>query len=501
MHGLAAAVNSGQTQPKDKVPRCQTVLPGLSLPRKIPGLGNFSSKVCLLLFLLSLALPGRTAALGNLTVTSAPGQPLTAEVDLVAVKEEEVPSLAVGVVSPESSDAPYRGSSVATFKTAIKQREDGRFHAQITSSRPADAAFSNLLVELSWVSGRVAREYNIPIAGSERSASAPEASGTPVKPIRVFPESLPRAGTMQTGTVAGVENSGSGANGVSGMATGKIRRESNVGDGKGDPVDFPGMEHASGPVRLAPPMDRVTDRQASPGADQMEFGRGERTPDKGGVNAAYIGAVFFLLLVGIGVHLFLSRRSLKLSSGVDKDVLRDLPKFSIHSGTATSVERAEEMAVRQGRVDEAARIAASRAPVEHQTGMSREPVSSAEVGGQAGPVDAVRGIANALDGEASHRPFEALPESGGAEIDPGGGDDWLPARPGEAEPGQNRKEKDRNPHWWVMPSGIDLAWACQEKGEIAAAIRVLEQVLADGDSRQQESARSMLARLRNADTR
>lgn len=420
--------------------------------------------MCLLLFLLLLAPPGRTAALGDLIVTSAPGRPLTAEIDLVAVKEEEAPSLAVGVVSPESSDDSHRGSSVAIFKTAIKQHADGRFHVQITSPRPADASFSNMLVELSWVSGRVAREYSIPIAGSERSASAPDTPSTSAKPIRAFPESLPRAGTMQTGTVVGAENSGSGANGVSGMATGKIRRESEVPRGEEGQADFPGMEHAGDPMRLAAPMDRVTDRQASPGADQMEFGGVERTPDKGGVSAAYIGAAFFLLLVGIGVHLFLSRRSQKLSGGVGKDVLRDLPKSSVRSGTAKPVERAEEIAGRQTAADE------------------------------------VRGIANALDGETLHRPFEALPESGGAEIDPGGGG-RLPASPGEAEPGQKTKERDRTPHWWVMPSGIDLAWAYQEKGDIAAAVRVLEEVLANGNSRQQESAQSMLARLRDAGTR
>ena len=487
------------------MPRCQTVLPGLPLPRKIPGLGNLSSKACLLLFLLLLSPPGRTAALGDLTVTSASGQPFTAEIDLVAVKEEEVPSLAAGVASPESSDVSYRVSSVATFKTAIKQRADGRFHVQITSPRPADASFLNMLVELSWVSGRVAREYSIPIAGSERSANAPEASGTPVKPIRVFPESLPhlpRAGTMQAGTVAGAENSGSGANGVSGMATGKIRRESEVRQGERGPADVPGMEHAGGPVRLAAPVDRMTDSQAGPGADQMEFGRVARRPDKGGVNAAYIGVgvAFFLLLVGIGVYLFLLRRPQKLSRAVGKHVLGDLPKSSIHSGTATAVERQEEMAVRQGWVDETARIAAARAPVEHQTGVSKERASSAEDGRQAGPTDVGCGIANALDGEALHRRFEPLPERGGAEIDPGGGGP-LPANSGEAQSPQSRKEENRKPHWWVMPSGIDLAWAYQENGDIAAAIRVLEQVLADGDSRQQESAKSMLSRLRDARTR
>lgn len=458
--------------------------------------------MCLLLFLLLLAPPARTAALGDLTVTSASGQPLTAEIDLVAVKEEEVPSLAVGVASPESSDDSYRVSRVATFKTAIKQRADGRFHVQITSPRPAGASFSNMLVELSWVSGRVAREYSIPTAGSERSANAPEASSTSVNPIRIFPEPLPRAGSMQAGTVAGAENSGSGANGVSGMATGKIRRESEVQRGEGGPANGHGMEHAGGPTRLAAPMDRVTDSQAGPGADQMEFGRVARTPDKGGVNAAYIGVgvAFFLLLVGIGVYLFLLRRPQKLSRAVGKDVLGDLPKSSIHSATATAVECQEEMVVSQGRVDEAARIAASRAPVEHQTVVSKEPASSAEDGRQAGPTDAGCGIANALDGEALHRPFGPLPERGGAEIDPGGGG-RLPANPGEAESPQGGKEEDRNPHWWVMPSGIDLAWAYQEKGDIAAAIRVLEQVLADGDPRQQESAKSMLSRLRDARTR
>lgn len=497
MYGLAAAVIPGQTRLKDQVSRCPHVLFGQPDLGTVAVLRNLSSRVCLLLFLSLLATSGRTAALGDLAVTSAPGQPLTAEVSLIAVKVEEAFSLAANVIPQNDT---YSGSNVATFEAAIKRRPDGQFHVRITSPRPVVAPFPNLLVELSWASGRVAREYSVPIAGSEHSVNAPELSRMPANEVRVFPEpALPRekAGATKVGIVPATDNNTSG---TSGMATGKIRRASEGPDGERGAAEFFNAEHAGGPLQFDP-MPRVTDPQANHIAELLEPGPFERMLDKVSTNAAYIGTVLFLLAaVMVGGHLLISRRSQKPSASLDEDALRRVSKSPIPSMTS-SAERGEEMTTGRARMDEAARAVAPT-PAERQsgTGINGEQASPAQDGSPAGSADGVSEITGDPFGEASSRSVAASLEHAVAEIDLAAGD-RSPAGSGEAEVGQGRKGRGNNPYWREMPSGIDLAWMYQEMGDTDAAIRVLEEILLEGDSRQQQSARSMLSRLKNAGAR
>lgn len=91
----------------------------------------------------------------------------------------------------------------------------------------------------------------------------------------------------------------------------------------------------------------------------------------------------------------------------------------------------------------------------------------------------------------SSQSFGALLERGLAEIDLHTDD----------QPGKHSAEtasREGNPYWHEITSRIDLARAYREMGDIEAATQVLEEVVREGDSQQQEIARSMLARLRNA---
>ena len=101
------------------------------------------------------------AGLGRLTVLSALGQPFNAEVELVSVQKEDLGSLTVRLASPEAyrqANLQY-GTALIGLRIAIETRPNGQPFVRVTSSRPVNEPFLDLLLELSWASGRLMREF------------------------------------------------------------------------------------------------------------------------------------------------------------------------------------------------------------------------------------------------------------------------------------------------------------------------------------------------------
>ncbi|MEE8254299.1 MAG: fimbrial protein FimV, partial [Nitrosomonadaceae bacterium] len=141
-------------------------------------------RVCL--FLIALASPCAVHAvgLGKLTLNSYLGQPFKAEIDLVAVKKEEIPSL---VASLASRDA-FRLANVDyvpflfTFEISIENRADGQSYVKIISPDPVVEPFLTMLVELNWSTGRLIREYTVLLDPPEE-ALRPTAPAMQVEPV------------------------------------------------------------------------------------------------------------------------------------------------------------------------------------------------------------------------------------------------------------------------------------------------------------------------------
>ena len=110
--------------------------------------------------LLSICAVSHAAGLGKLNVMSALGEPLKAEVELVAEKNE-IGSLAVRLAGAEAFE--HAGLSysplVAGVKVSIEKRTSGEPYVRVTSSQPVTEPFVDLLIELSWSSGRISREF------------------------------------------------------------------------------------------------------------------------------------------------------------------------------------------------------------------------------------------------------------------------------------------------------------------------------------------------------
>ncbi len=101
------------------------------------------------------------AGLGRLTVQSALGQPLRAEVEVTALGREEAGSLSARLAPVEA----FRQAglefnpALSNLRFAVDRRANGTAVVRITSSQPINEPFVDLLVELNWSSGKFVREY------------------------------------------------------------------------------------------------------------------------------------------------------------------------------------------------------------------------------------------------------------------------------------------------------------------------------------------------------
>ncbi|MEW6312736.1 MAG: FimV/HubP family polar landmark protein [Pseudomonadota bacterium] len=128
------------------------------------------------------------AGLGKLTVISALGQPLRAEIELAAVQPEELATLSARLASPQMfRQANIQYAAVLTgIKFSIEKRANGTPYVKLVSAQAVNEPFLDMLVELSWASGRLVREYTALLdppgyTVPEAPAARPDAVVSPVQ--------------------------------------------------------------------------------------------------------------------------------------------------------------------------------------------------------------------------------------------------------------------------------------------------------------------------------
>lgn len=100
--------------------------------------------------------------LGKLNVQSALGETMRAEIDITSLSPEEAASLKVRVAPVDT----YRSSGieynqVLTATQVQIARRDGRTVLRVTSDRAVQEPFVDVILELTWSSGRLVREYTL----------------------------------------------------------------------------------------------------------------------------------------------------------------------------------------------------------------------------------------------------------------------------------------------------------------------------------------------------
>jgi len=101
------------------------------------------------------------AGMGRLNVLSGLGQPLRAEIDLVAVQPAEAESLRAALAPVEAykeAQIDYPSGSLG-LRFTLEKRAGGQYYISVISAQSISEPFLDFLVELKWDGGRVLREY------------------------------------------------------------------------------------------------------------------------------------------------------------------------------------------------------------------------------------------------------------------------------------------------------------------------------------------------------
>ncbi|MDD2917423.1 FimV/HubP family polar landmark protein [Rhodoferax sp.] len=113
-----------------------------------------------------LALGGTNAqalSLGRITVQSALGEPLRAEIDIPEINADEAATLNAKIGSPaafKSSGMEY-SSVLPSVRITLQKRSDGRAYLRLSGERLVQEPFVDLILEASWSAGRVVRDYTM----------------------------------------------------------------------------------------------------------------------------------------------------------------------------------------------------------------------------------------------------------------------------------------------------------------------------------------------------
>ena len=109
---------------------------------------------------LAFASLANAAGLGRLTVLSPLGQPLLAEIEIVSVQAGEEDGLTARLASPEAFETAGIDINPALNSIRINlERRDQKPFLRVTTAQPVNEPFLDILIELSWSSGKLVREY------------------------------------------------------------------------------------------------------------------------------------------------------------------------------------------------------------------------------------------------------------------------------------------------------------------------------------------------------
>lgn len=133
----------------------------------------------------ALALSGAAGAvgMGGISVSTALGEPLKAEIDLVSVGKADKNKITARLASQDA----FKGAgldypaTLPPLKFQVETRASGEPYLKVTTAQPVNEPFVSLLVELTWSSGQLLREYTFLL---DPPGFKPEQPKTPeIKPL------------------------------------------------------------------------------------------------------------------------------------------------------------------------------------------------------------------------------------------------------------------------------------------------------------------------------
>jgi pilus assembly protein FimV len=310
-------------------------------------------------------------SLGRLTVQSALGEPLRAEIDVPDISSEETDSLRSSVASPEtfaSSGLEY-SSALNGVKITLQRRADGRAYLKLTSDRPVNDPYVDLVLESTWASGRILRDYTMlfdppnlrsPAAAAPttaqvgsgnvtpRSTTVPAAEAAPTKPVATKP-----AAAEATAPKAAAESAPRKASAAAGASATQVT------------------------VRAGDSASKIAEKHKAPeiSLDQMLVALMRGNPD------AFVGNNLNRLKAGAVLNLPSTEQAAELSkAAASKEVLaqsKDFGEFRRQLGAAAPAVPSAARPV-QGNVQNPVNVAKPATPVPDKLTLTKSPTAQSK---------------------------------------------------------------------------------------------------------------------------
>lgn len=105
----------------------------------------------------------QAVGLGGLTVQSALGQPLAAEIGVTSLEAAEFAWVVARVASPEQYETAKIAYSplLRQLRITAERRADGKTILKISSFAPINEPTLDLLVDFNWRGGRLLQKYSV----------------------------------------------------------------------------------------------------------------------------------------------------------------------------------------------------------------------------------------------------------------------------------------------------------------------------------------------------
>ena len=158
------------------------------------------------LALLGVSLDAQALALGAISVRSALGEPLRAEIEIPQLSSEEASTLQASMGTPQAFRAAGINYSpaLADARVTLQRRANGQAYLRIVGNRPVNEPYVGVVIEANWANGRVVRDYTLlldppgrealpAVVATQPQAPAPEPSAAPARPA-VAEQVTPRSG-------------------------------------------------------------------------------------------------------------------------------------------------------------------------------------------------------------------------------------------------------------------------------------------------------------------
>lgn len=134
-------------------------------------------------------------SLGRVNVQSSLGEPLKAEIEILDINAEEAATLNARVASPDAFRAAGLdyNAAMTSLQATLQRRSNGRAYLKLSSERAINEPFVDMILEASWSTGRIVRDYTMlfdppGLRNSATTAIAPAQAPQPLPaPARALP--------------------------------------------------------------------------------------------------------------------------------------------------------------------------------------------------------------------------------------------------------------------------------------------------------------------------